>query len=525
MSLDPIDLIRRFEPILYFHQDERFFPSNAKLYLEHCALWRALGPPFDSKARWGGTSSRTFPHFPMVRRGKITASVDEVPLASEASDGVKGSFIGSAAFTVDTADEERFLDLIGWIGGAAVDDTSANAHANLDAIFNAYSGGRPSLTESRFWYHAEVFGAERLRGLLGPPHPAIDFEKFTKLKDPALVCYYLFFPGHEEPLEDCANSVGAQRWASCAGAWGCVAILLEGDTTQSNYVPAMIGLTSRNAGSIQFLGQELRVGMRVFDWNLATKVVRDRGAGRQAGEHARIFVSKGVHGMSLDQLVSPALTTFSPDDYSDDSCGIYETHAAGLAAIASEEEDRAVHDNIALVKIVAAAVGGFHGVGGFLNIGTGLLAAAGGAVGAMLTVMPEYGGMAKLARIEDGDPPLKPQFDHPPSPGQIGTVIHPLGVDPPDAPVGSRQTWPIFDANDDRVLAKNDSVGRRYSLWVADAGAPDSRPGWLPSEDKSQGVSSFKGRWGNRVVSDPFNRRAGMRFPEFWPMFFDGIGK
>ena len=50
------------------------------------------------------------------------------------------------------------------------------------------------------WYHAEVFTASRLRGLLvkGPP---IDFDKFTKLKDPALVCYYLFFPGHEEPAQ------------------------------------------------------------------------------------------------------------------------------------------------------------------------------------------------------------------------------------------------------------------------------------------------------------------------------------
>ena len=53
----------------------------------------------------------------------------------------------------------------------------------------------------------------------------------------------------------------------------------------------MIGLTTRNAGSIQFLGQELRVGMRVFDWNKGTPVTQDRGPGRESGVHPRVFVS------------------------------------------------------------------------------------------------------------------------------------------------------------------------------------------------------------------------------------------
>ena len=28
------------------------------------------------------------------------------------------------------------------------------------------------------------------------------------------------------------------------------------------------------------------------------------------------------------------------------------------------------------------------------------------------------------------------------------------------------------------------------------------------------------GAWGPRVANDPFGRRAGMRFPDFWRMFF-----
>jgi hypothetical protein len=33
-----MDLVRRFEPILYFHPEEKFFPCDAKSYIEHSAL-------------------------------------------------------------------------------------------------------------------------------------------------------------------------------------------------------------------------------------------------------------------------------------------------------------------------------------------------------------------------------------------------------------------------------------------------------------------------------------------------------
>jgi hypothetical protein len=52
---------------------------------------------------------------------------------------------------------------------------------------------------------------------------------------------------------------------------------------------------------------------------------------------------------------------------------------------------------------------------------------------------------------------------------------------------------------------------------------PDSRPIWLPSEELT--IASFRGRWGNRVSDHPFNRRAGMRFPELWLMLIEALGK
>src|SRR4051812_13014518 len=89
MALDPVDVIRRFEPILYFHRDETLFPSDAKRYLERCALWDVNGGPRDDRARWGGASPRTFPHFPRIPRGKLIAAEGEDPVVGES-----GLFIG-----------------------------------------------------------------------------------------------------------------------------------------------------------------------------------------------------------------------------------------------------------------------------------------------------------------------------------------------------------------------------------------------------------------------------------------------
>jgi hypothetical protein len=111
-------------------------------------------------------------------------------------------------------------------------------------------------------------------------------------------------------------------------------------------------------------------------------------------------------------------------------------------------------------------------------------------------------------------------------------VIHSVGLTVPDAPADQQEVWPRFKQNPsdpdpaDPTMLDEDKVdtvieGRAYSLWVATPDRP--RPIWLPSE--TQGDPSFRGRWGNRVVDDPFNRRAGMRFPDFAGMFLDAIGR
>jgi hypothetical protein len=532
MADDTIDLIRRFEPVLYFHKDERFFPSDAKRYLEHCALWDAKGPPFDDKAKWGGTSPRTFPHFPRIARGKLVVLDGEPPVVPPAPDGSDpGKYIGESGIVflnlLDTSDEERFLDPAGWVNGDKVDANSANRFAAVNNLGNDYNSNNPELKNSRFWYHAELFDASRLR-LAADRTGDFTVERFAKLSDPALLCYYLFFPAHIEPLEGCSNEIG-KRWASYAGEWACIAILLEGDGHQSNFRPTQIGLTSRNIGAIPALGMEPRVGMTLTDWNLATTLPRDRGPNRVAGDHPRVFVSLNTHSLYLDQASRPA-AMFSPVDFSANSCGVYEPVAQGLEKLAADAKGTDDDAQIALVKIIAGAAalalaGGFTGW-----IGGAIVGGSAGDWAAVIELVARNGWDV----IADPDPleTTGAQTDHPAGQGEIGTVIHSVGLTVPDAPADQQEVWPRFkqspsdpDPADPTMLDEDkvDTVidGRAYSLSVVTPDRP--RPIWLPSE--TQGDPSFRGRWGNRVVDDPFNRRAGMRFPDFAGMFLDAIGR
>ena len=44
---------------------------------------------------------------------------------------------------------------------------------------------------------------------------------FGQLKTPRLICYHLFYPAHEEPLESCENWGEGAAFGSFAGEWCC----------------------------------------------------------------------------------------------------------------------------------------------------------------------------------------------------------------------------------------------------------------------------------------------------------------
>lgn len=111
------------------------------------------------------------------------------------------------------------------------------------------------------------------------------------------------------------------------------------------------------------------------------------------------------------------------------------------------------------------------------------------------------------------EPVLVPDtFAAPDQTGQPGNwkVVRPKNVDVPDA--GQ-------DVQDWQSAQGLDIGGRRYDFLVDRA-----RQVWWPA-DPGDHTTSYLGRWGSRVIDDPFGRRAGMRFPLFWKMFFLALVK
>ena len=195
-ATDAETLARQFEPVLFFSANERFFPADAKRYVERCALWRAQAP-FDAKDSWGGKGG-PFPRAPIIDYGKISA------LAGE-----PGTPLDSATL-VDNQGEERFFDFKGWMDAARMPEpkvtaTSKNTFSNRDTIDTVYNkadadGGDQKLRDSRFWYHAELIAADRLRRLLATVRAPDLVKVYDTLQNAALLNYYFFFPAHDESL-------------------------------------------------------------------------------------------------------------------------------------------------------------------------------------------------------------------------------------------------------------------------------------------------------------------------------------
>ncbi len=511
MANDVIQLARRFEPILHFHPQERFFPSDAKRYIEHCALWRARSP-FDKKESWGLTFA-SFPRGPMIDHKKIAASNQP----GEVRQGDK--FLGEVRqsdfpFLVDTIRELRFFELAGWkipagftengepiVAGhheGGVTETSINRYSDRDEVARLYNtNAEPQLTNSRFWYHAELFDTQRLRVLTARDDPSLPIPDllsrvFSRLvsRNPALLCYYFFFPAHDESLAaPCDSEVSGKEFASFAGEWACMAILLVRPSETVQYQPTWIGFTGRrNAGSLQALDPEKRIGMSVHRWGRTE--VHQADLPETVGDHPKLFVAAGTHSLYL-QPGTHSVQPYPPESFPQ-WCGQFDSPDALDQHRKSHPPPEQKSSTAAWIKIL----GGFR-LGGV----PGLLA---GAAWAALEGLPLGPGIDAVGTAPD---PSQPTPDVAPGPGAFGKVVHPKDLPLTDPPGAEFVKW----AADENV----EVAGRHYNFIVN-----RSAQVWWPSDD---GRSGYRGRWGPLVTKDPVTRRSGMRFPEFWRMFFKAL--
>ena len=477
-ATDAETLARQFEPVLFFSANERFFPADAKRYVERCALWRAQAP-FDAKDSWGGKGG-PFPRAPIIDYGKISA------LAGE-----PGTPLDSATL-VDNQGEERFFDFKGWMDAARMPEpkvtaTSKNTFSNRDVIDTVYNkadadGGDQKLRDSRFWYHAELIAADRLRRLLATVRAPDLVKVYDTLQNAALLNYYFFFPAHEESLLDCTNTE-AVEFGCCAGEWGCLSLLLERADTTSDYRPSYIGMSGRLLAA-----PSTPVAQAADDDDTAKRTVMTVNAFGKAtvnDGHPRIFVAKGSHAL---YLAPGSFAVAYPNESHPNFCGGFE----GNPPPPAQPETHLADNPLAAEGLFWAKVAA----------GSTLLGALGAAAGAIWGIVEYAEANHGLNIVGTGPTADNPAPDVAGSPGS-GKTVQPAGVTVPDAG-GDVQNW---------TSVQNLTIdGRRYDFIVDRSTQP-----WWPG-DFNQG--GYMGRWGPRVETDPFGRRAGMRFPAFWRLFF-----
>lgn len=503
-----IELIRRFEPILFFHKDETFFPSDAKRYLEHSELWKAHAP-FTNKTLWRR----------MIEANGIAAAKDEVSQPGQADDTYLGIHNGlTFPLLVSNAQEEPFMNLSGWTNTDGTLETevippSRNQYASLQRLADIYgdTGATiPALRSSRFWYHAEAFDSSRLSQL-------VENQKFTNLEisqllakhfnDPFLLLYYLFFPGHIEGLQGCESIATGPRFADFAGEWACVAIILD-RAPQQEPEAKFIGLASRNTTKPDQTGADLdqdhRIGMVIHKWEEVDVFAT-------APEHAKVFVAKGTHSLYLTPG-QKVLLPIRPLDPSRDSCG--STAALTATVIPGEPPSESggqlqIYFGIYLGKIVAsmAAMG---------IVGVGVLGIVVGVIWSILEDKPAGAPFGSADQVIPPPAPGKAQLDFPPEDGDFGIVVHPLDITPPGVDPSKQVSWPTQD-----TIPISE---RTYSIIVDRTNADEAkRQIWFPAA--LMGQQGYDGRWGPRVLPDPGDRRSGMRFPAFAEMFFSAWAK
>jgi hypothetical protein len=479
------DLVKRFAPVLFLHPKEKFFPVDAKRFVERANLWGAR-MPFDSKAMWGGLASDPFPRQPLVRSGELAGA-----------EGESGTLVDDTSLAPKDVPYETFLELGGWKDTSRmpepdVTESSTNVYADRDAIASKYASG--DLYDSRFWYYAEFFDRDAL-DVVAARITAPDVKPMLN-KNSALLCYYFFFPAHTQSVSsDSCNNITSQEAVCHAGDWQCVSILLKGDGTDTaaGYKPTFFGC-SGSRPAVTDASTDYRPYQFDDDGLTVMKVERwQPDAGSAAGlpklddGHPRLFVALGTHSL----FTAPGTFEVRPFPADRDSqwCGVYDAPSVAPPDLDQDPDDTLGHSFADTAAFFAKVLAGsaFGGLFGMI---------AGAVLGAIEGTVPHGAGLGIRGTYDSPDPEQAPT-------ASTAQVISPEGVTVSGVTTSQVTAWNVRQG-----LVVRD---RTYDYLV-----DRDKQHWWPNYKTGGG---FKGRWGQQVTSDFLPRRSGPKFPDYSKMF------
>ncbi|HEY6670373.1 MAG TPA: hypothetical protein VI075_05510, partial [Methyloceanibacter sp.] len=248
------------------------------------------------------------------------------------------------------------------------------------------------------------------------PRPVGNADRPALVTDPALICYYLFYPGHDEGLSGCSGVNEGKEFASFAGEWTCIAVLLDRPDANVPDAPKFVGLTNRNIGKIQVAGREERITMRIRPWSAMQLL---------GNTHPRFEVAKGSHAYFSPGETPSDLDPRTGADQSASDCGLPKEVVEQMA----HSDDIGV-DDVLVVPLLKIAAGLKAGVvfGPF-----GVLGVLAGAVWAIAEGIEKMDGLKVR-----GTPSPSPTVD---TVGTPGKVVHPEGMIPPGVDSSRAVKW------------------------------------------------------------------------------------
>lgn len=502
-------LIETYEPILYFHKDERWTPVKPEAYVESSALY--CTQPADKNSRhdkenWGACQrDQTFPRKPLIPRDGISvSSAEDVEGASDPDgDGVNEFYLGHQSadgfrpYAVSNDDRMVWFENAGWADNQEVTNDSLNQETDVDNALNRWRN-EAKLSDATDTYYAEVEDMERLQSLLDDINSAdgIDLRDIVKTftgGDSVVIWYYFLYPVHEENFGGCKDDPDQPGHGNYQGDWNAVAVLLpdirlthfrdEGSIGWEPFPePEWIGYGQRTRGlaDIPFLEQQT---LAMANWA--------EGEVRRVGLHPKVYVGSGSH----NNYSNPGDHTPYQQDLLASACGAADDVTEALEDKIDELEDKVEHTKTVVVTVAKIAAGA--GIGALFGpigaaIGAGIGAIAAGIEAAVGASGGDSGG---------GSDPVDPDFtpDASAPENDYGLVLIPQSIAagfPDQASATEVRPWK-FSVNDKLVI-------REEQIW------------WPPEKE----TRGYSGRWGAMCQVDPRDKRSGMPFPDFRRKFF-----
>jgi hypothetical protein len=454
-------LIKRFAPVLFLDQAKDDFPIRPEALIKRSALWSA-NTPYDNKMLWGQGASAT--RSPLVARGGI--DLNSIQLFRRRSQA------------------ELWFETSGWSRDSQVEALTDNRTCN-PITPDAYE-----LEVDGPWFYAEVcdlgtiedwFESQTVREQVG-----LDWAGFSEVVGQVtVISYYFLFPRRLENRELARADGSSEPSANYEGDWACFCVIAkhsDASTDIEQAEPIFTGFSkSRRGASIDFGSEFLQEYMEIYPWNQVLT----------ASDHAGVNVSLGTHNLYPLDIQQGEAGGIRPKWF--DFGSSTSEPANKLAKDAVENPAASASAAVTLAKVLAGL-----GIAGPFGALVGAIAA-----GAEAVAIHEGLDEKPKLEIEDAKPPEWPDDLEDPR-----DKLQSLGTSLVVLPQGQENLLP--------ALMAGAEANASLSYWIDDSEQTVvDRTQQMFWADRLGNTVGYRGRWGVRCDDDPFNRRAGGKFPEF----------